>query len=203
MIKSNEQCFQDLPSFFKEGIRVLMLIDRGVQNSNKGSKRWINKIITDNPHEYNIAYDKLSRLQNYLNNPSIRLYASINCRNLEKAINHFNHKQLDLIGSEKSKFYTRINDSFCSCLMKPENRASNNFLLDIDTKDTKEVNSFLSNNRDIVMKYVYPTPQGWHYIVDPFNPRLCFDYSSFEVKKDALMLLRWIDDNGEVISEGK
>jgi hypothetical protein len=181
------------PEYFKEGVHVLMLIDRGIQNSNKGSKRWINKIISTNPYEYDEASQKLIDLQNHLNNPDIRLYSSINSRKMKKAIHAFKHRQLDLIDDNEFSFYRRINDSFCSCLMSPDCRAESLFLLDCDSKDITEINSFLITNFGIKMNYQYPTPNGWHFIVEPFNPDMCKGMNTFEVKKDALMLLNWIE----------
>lgn len=178
------------PEYFKEGIHVLMLINRGVH---KGSKRWVNKIITTNPLEYDNAVSALISMQNYLNNPDIRLYASINDRKFNSAIKLFKHQQLDLLPENEYKFYSKINDSFCSCLMQPECRNNNLFLLDVDSKDRKEVDGFLITNFGIKMHYMYPTINGWHYIVEPFNPKMCESMTTFEVKKDALMLINWID----------
>lgn len=181
------------PDEFTQGVNVLMLIDRGVQNSNKGSKRWINKIISTNQDEFHSAAEKLIELQSHIGNPDIRLYSSINPRKMQKAIKLFKHNQIDLNDDNETKFYRRINDSFCSCLMQPECRDRNLFLLDCDSKDTAEVNSFLVTNLGIRMHYQYQTPSGWHFIVEPFNPAICADMKTFEVKKDALMLLNWID----------
>jgi len=186
---------QRLPKSFKHGVRVLMLIDRSKQNSNKGSKRWINKIITTNPDEFDIATDKLVALQNHLDNPDIRLYSTVNARNMQKSIVTFKHKQLDLTEDNECIFYKRINDSFCSCLMKPENKAERLFLIDVDTKDERVPLGWMTKNREINMFYTYPTPNGSHIITEPFNPSLCDGIPDFEVKKDALMLLNWIEKN--------
>src|SRR5690606_9078332 len=126
------------------------------------------------------------------NNPEIRLYSSINSRKMKSAIQVFKHKQLDLTDDNEPSFYKRINDSFCSCLMKPECRNGSLFLLDCDSKDTTEVNSFLIKNFGIKMHYQYQTPNGWHYITEPFNPVMCENMTTFEIKKDALMLINWI-----------
>ena len=180
------------PDMFKEGINVLMLIDRGVQNSNKGSKRWINKIITEDTDTWVNAAEKLIELQNHIGNPDVRLYSSINPRSMKKAIKTFQHKQLDLIEDNEIIFYRRINDSFCSCLMQPENRARSLFLLDHDTREAIELNAFQVKNHGIKMHYMYPTPNGWHAIMEPFNPELMEGMTKTELKKDALMLINWL-----------
>lgn len=185
---------------FTDGVRVQMLIDRSVSNSNKGSKRWINKLISNNPEEFKSNIIKLLELQYYLANPDIRLYSCVNKRNLDKAIKYFNHKQLDIATEEeKIKFYTRLNERFCSCLMKPENRAESLFLIDYDGPyDGPSVPSLLYDNLKIICKievldppnsgFLYGTPNGCHFITKPFDPRL-LTAPNCEIKKDALLLL--------------
>ncbi len=179
---------------FCDGFRVVMLIDRGVQNSNKGSRRWINKIITTNRQEWVSAVSKLLYMQEYIGNPDIRLYSCINDRKIDKAINLFQHRQLDLLSDMKAAFYSRINDSFSSCLMKPENKNSKYFLLDVDSKEQEEVDDFIEQN-NIQIKLWYETKNGWHFIVDPFNVTLADGAKTFTVNKDGLMLLHYMDDN--------
>lgn len=181
---------------FMSGIRVVMLIDRGVMNSNKGSKRWINKIITTSDDEWINAVNRLLEMQYYLNEPDIRLYSCLNDRKLDKAIQMFKHKQIDLLPDMKDRFYSRINDSFCSCLMKPENKASKYFMLDIDTKDLTEVEDFVSREKIQVIKD-YQTKKGWHYIVSPFNVKVAEMYKSFTVNKDAMMLVHYMESENE------
>jgi hypothetical protein len=176
---------------FKDDIRVLMLIDRSIGNSNKGSKRWINKIITSNVKEFDEAASALMALQFCLNNPYIRLYSSINSRKIFSAIKLFKHRLID--EEYLASLYLKLNETFVSCLMKPECRESNYFLLDCDSHDRTDVQKFLIGNLQILVKAIYPTPHGWHYIVEPFNPALAEGCTTFEVKKDALMLLNWLD----------
>jgi len=176
---------------FKDGVRVIMLIDRGVQNSNKGSKRWINKIITTNPSEWDKAVDKLYDLQLYLENPDIRMYACINDRKIDKAINHFKHRQLDILPEQKLQFYSKINNSFCSSLMKPENKNSKYMLLDVDSKNQDEIDMFLTDH-PIGIKLWYQTKNGWHFIVEPFNVTLADGARTFKVIKDGLLLLNYL-----------
>jgi hypothetical protein len=164
-----------------------MLIDRGVQNSNKGSKRWVNKLVSCNPEEFDRNTMKLLEQMEYFKNPDIRLYSCINPRKMDKAINLFQHKQLDLAPDAVSPFYRRINDNFVSCLMKPESRNGNAFLLDVDNLNCEEVNLFLDEHQ-ISIRHAYKSKNGFHIITDPFSPELAKECSTFEVKKDALML---------------
>lgn len=183
---------------FAYGVRIVMLIDRGVMNSNKGSRRWINKIITTNESEWSDAVTKLLELQYYLNNPDIRMYASLNDRKIDKAIQMFKHNQLDVTIDMKDRFYSKINDSFCSCLMKPENRSSKYFMLDIDSKQKSEVDDFVEKE-NIEIIHTYPTKKGWHYIVEPFNVMLVDEsiHKTFTVKKDAMILLHYMESKND------
>ena len=180
--------------YFSHGVRVVMLIDRGVMNSNKGSKRWINKIITTNQAEWENAVQVLMEMQEHLNDPDIRLYSCVNDRKLDKSIDLFKHRQIDLDSTlNHEKFYKKINDSFCSCLMAPENRKSKYFLMDIDTKDLTATNYFVENN-SIKIIARYETKKGHHFIVEPFNVKLAEDSKDFTIKKDGLLLINWLRD---------
>lgn len=181
----------DHPIQFTEGVRVLMLIDRAIGNTNKGSKRWLNKLVSTNSQEF---YQNLEKLKNqlvYLNEPSVRIYSSINPRNLDKAIRTFQHRQLDLHTSfEKNSFYHDIRASFVSCLMQPENREmlDNKFyLVDIDSKEDSQKYLNELKEKDICI-YDYETPNGWHILCKPFDVRLCKEWPNTEVKTDALMI---------------
>lgn len=178
---------------FRDGIRVVMLIDRGVMNSNKGSKRWINKIITTNEAEWSDAVERLSDLQDHIGNPAIRMYSCINSRNMELAIKDFKHRQLDVQPDMVSRFYAKINNTFCSSLMKPENKATKYFLLDVDSKIDNEVDHLLYDH-DVELKLSYPTPNGWHHIVEPFNAKLAEGYKTITLIKDGLLLIRHISE---------
>lgn len=186
---------------FIDGVRVVMLIDRGVMNSNKGSKRWINKIITTNEAEWINAVERLSALQDHLANPDVRMYSCVNSRKLDKGIKLFQHMQLDVQPDMINKFYSKINNTFCGALMKPENKLSKYFLLDIDSKTDNEIDEFMLKY-DIQFKFNYPTPNGWHYIVEPFNAIWANGYKTFTLIKDGLLLIRTIgDNNGTKIRE--
>ena len=179
---------------FQDGIRVLMLINRDNSNKNKGSKRWLRKIITKNRDEWISAFKLLYAIQKQTGG-DIRIYSCVNDRKISKAISMFKHRQIDVMDGQEYTFYCDINGSFCSCLMKPENRLSRYFLLDVDTKDINEVEDFIS---DFVIEkiHVYETKKGFHYITAPFDTRLYVAgiHKTFEIKKDGLLLLSWNDE---------
>lgn len=196
---NTEALTKDIANRFKDftdGIRVIMLIDRGVMNANKGSKRWINKIITHDTETWLRAVNKLLELQYHLNDPDIRLYACVNDRKLDKAIQHFQHLQLDVLPEQKLRFYTKINNTFCSALMKPEQKNSRYFLLDVDqdhkaVAPVEEITLFICKN-GIKTIANYPTKNGHHFIVEPFDIRLSASLQYVTVQKDGLLLLHWL-----------
>jgi hypothetical protein len=184
-------------SDFTSGIRALMLIDRGESNTNKGSRRWINKLVSTNEIQFKSNLKKLLELQYYMNNPDVRLYSCVNPRKLDQSIKNFHHKLVDLYTvQDKISFICRVNDKFCSSLMQPENKDSNLFLLDFDTKDFNDNANLIARMATLHINiiYSYPTPNGWHYVTDPFNPILLTGVDDLQIKKDALLLLNTIEN---------
>ncbi len=177
---------------FMDGVRTVMLIDRDNNNTNKGSKRWIKKIITTNETEWIDAVSYLLTIQEFRDDDSVRLYSSVNTRKIDSAIKTFQHKQLDLQPDMVTRFYTHINDSFFSCLMAPENKLSKYFLMDIDTRIPIEADRFISEHL-IQVVMTYPTKNGWHYIVEPFNTEWAMKQKDFTLLKDGLLLLNYLD----------
>lgn len=171
-----------------------MLIDRSNGNTNKGSKRWINKLISFDTEQFKKNLIKLLQLQYYLKNPDIRLYSCVNDRKLSKAINHFQHAQLDLCDAQALMgFYSRINDKFCSSLMQPENKNSRYFLWDLDVNDPSEFfeKVTLTDNRSNIIA-MYQTVSGYHVVTKPFDPRPFGEIKNCDLKKDGLLLLHWL-----------
>jgi hypothetical protein len=174
---------------FTNGYRVSMLINRGMANTNKGSRRWVSKLISSDPISLEKNIIQLLEHQHYINNPDVRLYMCVNERNIERAITYFKHKQLDLKSvAEIDKFYRNIHDSFCSALMNPECRKHSLFLIDWDNE--KEPPPSFSRVYEL---FRYKTPNGWHIITAPFNPELVEKFPEIEIKRDALLLLHTLN----------
>lgn len=77
-------------------------------------------------------------------------------------------------------------------LMQTRNKSQRLFLLDIDTKDGAVVHTIRSN-ANIVVHQLSHTPNGFHMICDPFNPRLIESLQEVvSIKKDALLYLQTI-----------
>lgn len=207
----------DILNILKEGTHVQMLINRATGNTCKSSKRWISKTISNSVEEYDKNVEFMISQQEYIGNEGVRLYASLNPRNMNKAITMFTHKQID--AGYNSEFYKDIWNKFISCLMKPENKVKEYYMIDIDTKDKNVIqkieNKLLSilhsmNLSPYVMRglgyWSYETPNGRHYIAPVFDSHEMSTYinKSFididnsnkviaEVKTDGLILLNTLD----------
>ena len=65
----------------------------------------------------------------------LRIYASLNPRDMSKAIRNFKYNQLDAdyYDQESSySFYTDISNRFFSCFMQPQAKAGSFFIIDVD-----------------------------------------------------------------------
>jgi hypothetical protein len=76
--------------------------------------------------------------------------------------------------------------------MKPENKETRLFLLDLDITDTQEIELFVAQNA-IDVKLKYPTKKGYHYITKPFNVKLAEQLTSVTIQKDGLLLINTLD----------
>lgn len=188
------------PSFLKEGVHVQMLIDRGVGNTNKGSRRWVNKLISTSVEEYDSNVDLLMDEQKYFGDENVRLYASMNPRSILSAIRMLHEKQSDhLFRDEESvkSFYIDIKNQFISCLMKQENSLRKYYLIDVDFKEKDAIGAIehllAVQKPPVNIVHIYETPNGYHYIATPFDVRIISDCyqedAPIEVKKDGLILI--------------
>lgn len=187
-----------IAELFHQGMCVMMLIDRTYGNSHKGSRRWINKLISYDKDSFEVNLDKLIKQQDYLNQPNIRLYASLNYRSLEKGIKRFFHTLIDVTPADVPRFWSNINANFVSSIMKPESRVSSpkRWLLDIDSDYEDHVEAFLRviAEKGVKILYKYGTVKGSHAIIEPYN-KLLLDLPDWvELKQDGLVLLRAVGE---------
>jgi hypothetical protein len=173
---------------FTSGCRVLFLINRHVDDTK------LRAYIVRNDEEWIMALGKLLQEQaDYKSLPRLRIYQSLNSRNIEKGIMHFKHMQLDADyydTESRQSFYLDVRNRIVSAFMKPPSAAESYFLYDCDTK----VESILTPFREELLKHTkiaheYPSMSGVHIITEPFNPNDVKVPPLIEFKKDALMLL--------------
>jgi hypothetical protein len=178
----------ELPKCFKEGIRVILLIHRNKDGNKGNAQRKSIKKISMNIEEYENIVFKFDYLRKH--NPDYkdyRIYASLNSRNIEKAIHKVKLLSVEndyAREEEKLRFYTERENIFFSCLMNSDCKVDSNVLIDCDSKEEYlEALQFLPVK---IILFKYETKNGHHIITKPFNPKL---YPILEIKKDPLIYL--------------
>ena len=187
---------------FSDGVRMIMLCQRNKEgrNTNKTDRASIRKIST-NKEEFLKIYNEFLEIKNNSKEP-LRIYSSVNKRDINKAIRTFKFEQLeaDYYDEEsRNNFYFDIKNRWISCLTQQKCKLESNFLIDADFEFDKESKEILNKtiledvrtslkdlNVEILLEY--PTKSGFHLVTKPFNPSL-FPPALGEIKKDALLLL--------------
>jgi hypothetical protein len=176
--------------FYNEGAQVQMLINRAVGNTNKGSKRWVNKLVSFNKEDFTINCFKLIAQMKHIGDPSIRLYGSINARKYIEARKSFSHRLIDKYDDDL--FWKDINSNLISAFMQPENSIKKYYLIDSDDKNNFDAISNLIP--DDKLKKVYNTKKGHHFITSGFDIRPLKDIPNVEMHRDGLMILWVLED---------
>ena len=177
---------------FFDGVRVLMLMRRNKDGgASHNPDRKAVRIITNGIDEFK---KQLEFLIGFIDEGQ-RIYMSVNERDMDKAIRQFKEMSLAVDYDSKEirdKFYLDIHNRFLSASMKPSSSKTSYFLIDIDNEE--EFNyfiDFLPRNKIAILERL-ATPNGEHFITDPFNPNLVDEKYRDCIKKDAMVLLYWL-----------
>src|SRR3990167_2006161 len=179
---------------FTDGCRVLFLIQRHSDGGHTNNSK-LRAYITQNTEEWIVALGKLLHEKEQYPSIPLRIYQSLNERNIEKGIMHFKHMMLDADYYDTESrigFYLDVRNRIVSALMKPPSAAQSYFLYDCDTQDEvllAALREDLQQHTKIV--HEYPSKSGRHIITEPFNPNLINLPAMIEYKKDAMMLLKF------------
>jgi len=183
---------------FTDGVRVLFLIQRSKEG---GKTTKIKKIITINEEEYAEVLCSLlaKQYEARLDGVKLRIYGSVNKRDINNAIREFKTRQLeaDYYDTEsRDRFYYDVKNRFISSLMAPSSRSETKFILDVDRKDIDTVKEEIHRNAqevDTVVKELltYETKSGYHIITEPFNPAILEGIENVQANKDGLLLLSY------------
>lgn len=174
-----------IPNSFKEGYRGILLLHRSKDGLIGNSQRKAIKKISSNPNEWLETVKEFRELQEDVY-PNHRIYASVNARNITKAIHEFKLRQVAVdYGNidELNAFYSDIQNRFFSCFMNPGCKKENNFLIDCDSWE--EFDFARNTIPEELIIFTYPTKRGNHIITKPFNPN---EYN-VEIKKDGLIFI--------------
>ena len=174
---------------YSDGIRFLMLTNRKQGGKNSKDKNKIFKLTSYDRESFINQAIKLKTIGDkiYI---SYRIYASLNNRNLKKAIYMFKRKMIEAEFRGDDRFYLDFYNQWISALMKPESKRSKFYLIDIDNVDQiTEVKKRLSQITKNFTTHL--TPNGYHIYSQPFDVRILSDLSGVDIKKDGLMLIYW------------
>lgn len=177
---------------FTTGCRVLFLIQRHSDGGHTNNSK-LRAYISRNHEEWITALAKLLQEKEQYPHLPLRIYQTLNERNIEKGIMHFKHAMLDadyFDTESRQWFYLDIRNRVISALMKEPSRATSYFLYDCDTRDQRILGLLhldLGLHTEII--HEYPTKNGHHIITKPFNPNLVKLPPEVEYKRDAMMLL--------------
>lgn len=177
---------------FTGGCRVLFLIQRHSDGGHTNNSK-LRSYISRNDEEWITACAKLLHEKALYPHLPLRIYQSVNARNVEKGIMHFKHAMLDadyFDTAMRHGFYLDVRNRIVSALMKPPSKAESFFLFDCDTQDEVVLNAV---RRDLAaltnIVHEYPSKSGVHIITGPFNPNNIELPKDVELKIDAMMLL--------------
>lgn len=197
------QDMQDIYERFKlftDGYRVLFLIHRSKEGGKSANNDHVRKIITRDAEEWQAGLLELlnDKYRASLEGKQLRIYATVNKRNVEKAVRSFKYAQLDADyygDNERLGFYHDIKNRWISALMQQANRADSLFLFDIDRPDIEAVKTELdaaakAGGATIGILHTYKTRNGWHMVTTPFNPNIVH-IAGVEINKDGLLLLSY------------
>lgn len=178
---------------FTDGFRVILLIHRSKDGA-KHNTRHERMLFTRDRKEYEETLAFL--LEEKAKHPLqvLRVYASVNARDLKKAIRCFKMDQLEMdYQSEQviSDFYSAIKSRFASALMRQTSKAESFFVFDIDAPMTLDHALGVLDRggfSDMIVKQ-YATKNGWHIITKPFNHTKLEEAIPFH--RDGLILLKF------------
>lgn len=178
---------------FTSGVRVLFLLQRHKDGGHTNNSK-LRMYITRDTAEWIDAYAKLLQEKDDYPEIALRIYQTLNARDIKKAVRTFKEKQLDNDYADEetfTNFYVDIKNRWVSSLMAPQNRVTSDFLIDVDTKEDATCTLVEKAINDLGLNIIgfYPSKKGYHYIVNPFNLTLFPKIDMVEVKKDPMMLL--------------
>lgn len=176
---------------YTDGLRLMMLTHRNKEGGKSNRPdRFARKRVSTTKEEFAENLSELLELKSLADVP-MRIYSSVNPRSIEKGIRELKRRMLEADYYDvKSKhgFYLDIKNQWFSALAKPAAKAGSLFVVDIDSQE--EYVSFQEDVSKLDLSIVsrFTTKNGWHVIMEPFNPSLLPGY---DIKTDALLLLSW------------
>lgn len=183
-------------NYLTEGYRVLMLTQRKKEGGTKGNpdRHASKKVSRDFDSFVDVLTVMLER-----RTPDMRIYCSVNRRDVDKGIRNFKQLQLDNdYNPDYPNFYLDVHNRWISAIAKSSARAEGYFLFDLDDNDRHgvicaDVHKKLKSLNDVQIIDKYRTKNGWHIITTPFQYPLVFPelHKWDHIKTDGMALLKY------------
>lgn len=124
-----------------------------------------------------------------------RIYKTVNARNTDVARNIMLHWNLDGLYSDK-----RWDSVYSKALMQKQCRAEKKALVDIDTGDYDKAKAVMktiekwciTKGNPSLTNTIIQTPNGWHFICQPFDKSILDDFDYADVDYDRLHFVELI-----------
>ncbi|MEI9966187.1 MAG: hypothetical protein WDN67_00705 [Candidatus Moraniibacteriota bacterium] len=191
--QNEAKCIVEYFPEFVEGVRVIMLIHRSKDGASHAS-RHLRMFFTNGKKEFEEALGCLLEDRSRSSIEGLRIYSTVNCRDMKKAVRQFKHDLLDNDDADYESwlyFFLGIKSRMSSAMMRPSSRGETFFKFDVDNPLTLDRALAIfeeSGVSDQIVKQ-YPTKNGWHIITKPFNYTTMTEQIPME--KDGLLLLKY------------
>jgi hypothetical protein len=146
---------------YKDDTRIIALISRAKDGNADQTKRLFR--VSHCPTEFDKTISDFEKIAA----PLDRIYISAAPRSIKKAARMFQQRQLDSSYDEDPlAFYRGLESRWISCLMNPQCAEYGVWFFDCDSVEEYEQ---VSNEIPGLAKLTYPTKNGCHILVPPFN----------------------------------
>lgn len=193
---------KDYSEFGDNRVYLLMAIARKKENPDiTSSSEIVFREVVKDEKDIERKIEKLrNACENYGDAEKFRLYYSANARNTLDA--YFNFRIVMNSWAEKKlngqkdidRKFKRIDSHWKSELQKPGSRDESNFIYDLDSKSMESREVLLEElEKHTEVKKRVSTPNGHHFIVEPFNHNKLKEFD-FEVerKNDGMFFVGYI-----------
>lgn len=119
-----------------------------------------------------------------------RIYRSVNKRNVATAKLEFVKTLMTQLVTPLSTTDRQPEALWKKILASPSHKSERKFLLDVDTKNKELLLQLHSAIGQIPLLEIVETPNGFHYVTPPFDPKLVLGVEKVEIKKDALIFVK-------------
>ena len=145
------------------------------------------KVIVDAETDFRIFEAELKALGG-----TWRIHRTVNKRDVQKARIWMLHKLID-----NPEYASCIDSIWRTALLQPHCKATEYFLLDIDTTNMEELDRAESLIPKHHLIHIFVTPEGYHHITAPFDTREICKLPYVTLNRDGYYFMKKIGDSVE------